>query len=280
TSFWNTPLPADAPLHASSAGYVAELGRQLGFAVPWINTTQYSTPVYTVPADAPTVRVALDVNVPELQQALEAVPIPAGAAAARGTDQHLTVWQPATDTMWELWLARRGLDGRWRARWGGRMTGVSTNPGHFTQKDWGATATGLPLLGGLIRTKELEVGRIDHALAFAIPDALAGQFVWPAQRTDGNRWDAGSIPEGTRFRIDPNLDLATVSMPASVRAIAVAAQRYGIVLRDRAGAVTFYAEDSTPNGPNPYFGLGALFGTDDLSQQLRTFPWSHLQALR
>ena len=60
-------------------------------------------------------------------------------------------------------------------------------PGYFSSDAWpgaepwwGATATGLPLLGGLITIDELERGRIDHALAMAIPDARAGVWAQPA----------------------------------------------------------------------------------------------------
>src|SRR5919201_5917836 len=79
SSVWNTPLAADAPLDAQSSGYVAQLRSQLATTVPWINTTSYSAPVYTVPADQPTVHVKLDVNVPDLQAVFNQVPIPDGA---------------------------------------------------------------------------------------------------------------------------------------------------------------------------------------------------------
>jgi hypothetical protein len=263
-----------------SSVYVADLQRQLTQWLPWINTTQYSTPVYTVPAGQPTVRVTLDVPNARLQAAFEQVPIPPGAVAARGTDQNLVVWQPSTDTMWEFWLAYRGEDG-WHATYGGKMNNVSTNPGHFTDPpEWGATATSIPLLGGLMRPAEMAAGRIDHALALAIPEARAGVHVWPAQRTDGNVYRPDAIPEGTRFRINPAVDLSKLAMPPLVRTMAVAAQRYGIVVRDRGGAIAFYAEDTTPTGTDPYSGPGGLFGDKYPSQLLSEFPWQHLQVVR
>ena len=53
TSFWNAPLAADAPLDPASGAYVADLRRMLTRWRPWINTTRYSAPVYTVPAGQP-----------------------------------------------------------------------------------------------------------------------------------------------------------------------------------------------------------------------------------
>lgn len=273
-SFWNAPLSRTASIAGNSARLVAALGRQVDTAGVWINSRQYSTPVYTVGPDQPTVKVALDTFAPTLQADFAAVPLPPNAIPARGSDGHLTVYQPASDALWEFWQLRLAADG-WHARWGGKMTGVSDNPGYFAAP-LGATGTSLPLLGGLIRIGELRSGRIDHALALAIPRPKADSFVWPAQREDGTADDTAAIPEGTRLRLDPKLDVRALHLPRAARAIALAAQRYGIIVRDFAGAVTFYAEDPTPTGANPYV---ALYGGRYPDKVLARFPWSRLQVL-
>lgn len=275
TSFWNAPLGPGAAIDPASDTLVAELDRQVSVYGPWINSARVSTPVYTVPADQPMVRVNLDHTSKPLQAAFEAVPVPPDAAPAAGSQRHMVVWQPSTDTMWEFWKMSPELDG-WHARYGGKMADVSLSPGHFTDPWWwGATATSLPLLGGLIRLDELRRGRIDHALAISIPEVRSDVFSWPAQRTDGQVDDPGAIPHGARFRLDPKLDLATLDLPPVTRMLAEAAQRYGIVLRDKAGAVTLYAEAPTGAGPDPY---PAIFG-QSASKLMRSFPWGHLQAL-
>ena len=290
TSFWNARLADDAPLDEKSRDYVNRLRYLLGRWEPYVNTTRYSTPVYTVPADQKTVRVELDNVHRDLQAAFERVPLPRRARPAAGTDGHLVVWQPATDTMWEFWRMRRRADG-WHAAYGGRMTNVSESPGHFRaittsrgrfleHHRWGATATSLPLLGGLMRIDELKAGRIDHGLAIALPEIRAGVYSWPAQRTDGRSDHRNAIPQGARFRIDPALDLSQIPMSPMVRMMAVAAQRYGIVVRDGAGAITFYAEDPTSTRRNPFLGPNGLFGGRYISEALRTFPWEHLQVLK
>lgn len=280
SSFWNAPLPANAALDGLSSTYVSDLRRQLTQWRPWINTTDYSTPVYTVGGGQPTVRVKLETNVPALQAAWERVPIPAGARPASGSDETMVVWQPSTDTLWEFWLTQERADG-WHARWGGRLEHVSSSPGYYANpSSWGASGTSLPMLGGLVRLSELRAGRIDHALAIALPQTRAGVFSWPAQRSDGRVNSPQAIPEGTRFRIDPRLDLSRVPMSPVVRQMALAAQRYGMVVRDTAGAVAFYAEDPTPTGSNPFTGAGGFFAGQYPSQLLAQFPWAHLQALR
>src|SRR5437870_3743257 len=116
---WNVVLPENARLQPNSRGLVADLVRQVNERTPWINTTKWSVPVYTVPGDQPTVRVKVDipgrdnawgnpmftnlVDALTLQADFEAVPIPPGARPSGGTDHHLVVWQPSTDTAWEFW---------------------------------------------------------------------------------------------------------------------------------------------------------------------------------
>ena len=191
----------------------------------------------------------------------------------------MVVWQPSTDTMWEFWLMRRTADG-WHAKLGGKMVHVSRNPGYFNRpvgSPWGATATSLPLLGGLIFPEELERGRIDHALAIALPLTRKGWWSLPAQRQDGWDPDPKAIPQGTRFRIDSSVDINKLALPKALRAIAIAAQRYGIIVRDTAGTPVFYAEDPTPQGTNPY---PALFDHQQLGPLLARLPWGSMQAMK
>jgi hypothetical protein len=277
TSFWNTPLGPSTPIDTKSADYVGDLQRQVKWG-PWINTTSYSTPIYQVPIAQPLVKVTLDTadSTGRLQGAFAAVPLPDNAQPSSGADGHLTVLQPESDTLWEFWQLSYKSDG-WHARWGGKMGNVSSNPGYFSDPwYWGATATSLPLVGGLITLREMQDGHIDHALAIAIPEPRYHLFTWPAQRTDGFRFTSTAIPEGTRFRIDPNLDLSTLSMPTVTRMIAEAVQKYGMVVRDRAGSVSFYAEDPTPTGTNPYPGF---YNNQYPDKMLASFPWARLQAL-
>ena len=144
---------------------------------------------------------------PQLRAVMASVPVPPDAEAAAGTDGHIAIWQPSTDTYWELFKARRESDG-WRAQYGGRIVGLSRSPGHFErargrrgqvleQPWWGATATGLPLVGGLITFGDLRRGRIDHALALAVPRVRRGVMALPAQRSDG-KYDGALLAPGGR----------------------------------------------------------------------------------
>ena len=290
-SVWNAPLVADAPLDPSSPRLVdalareAERERKAGNGA-WIQTTSYSTPIYRVPEDQPTVAVQLDGSGPSartLARALAAVPIPPDARPAAGTDAHLTIWQPSTDRLWELWKAHREADG-WHAAWGGAMEKVSQSPGYYSpdswpgaRADWGATATSLPVAAGTITIAELQRGRIDHALALDLPAMRADAITPPAQRTDGTDRALDAIPAGAHLRIDPRLDVRSLFLPHVAEQIALAAQRYGMVVRDQTHhAIGFFAEDPAPTGSNPY---PALMDYRYPNELLARFPWDHVQVL-
>lgn len=291
-SVWNAPLAADAPIDPSSPRLVAALMREAererrARNGAWIQTTDYSTTIYRVAADRPTVRVVLDNDRPwarTLSRALRAVPIPPGARPAAGTDAHITIWQPSSDRLWELWKARREADG-WHAAWGGAIERVSRSPGYYTPDSWegartywGATATSLPVVAGTMTIEELERGRIDHALALNLPSLRADAYTPPARRTDGADPDPDAIPAGAHLRIDPQLDVRSLYLPRLTEMMALAAQRYGMIVRDQTHhAIGFFAEDPTPAGRNPY---PALMDYRYPNELLARFPWAHVQVLR
>ncbi len=304
TSIWNTSVPTNAVLDPNSTAIMSALNRVVAHEEPNnglnVNTTAWSVPIYTVPANQPTVKVTLNKGPRSssnpLQSAWEAVPLPAGALPAKGTDKHLVVWQPSTNTMWEFWGFENTPTGP-TAQWGGAMQNASGNPGAYNPlawprlinnvaaweadvDNWGATASSLPVVGGLITLEDLEQGQINHALAIAVPNTRVGVWASPAQRTDGTSTELSSLPEGAHLRLDPYLNLQALKLPHFVLMLAEAAQRYGIVVRDRAPNITFYAQDPTPTGVNPYIGPTGYFEGKCACKLLTSFPWNHLQLLK
>jgi hypothetical protein len=298
TSFWNKPVAANAPLDSHSTklvgAFVGEVAREEredadGKRGPWINidTTAYSVPIYTVPAEQPTVRVALKGGkASALQAAWDAVPLPPDAEPAAGTDGHLVVWQPSTNRLWEFWRLVHGAEG-WYASWGGAMQNVSADPGVYgprawpgARAGWGASASSLSIAGGVITLEDLELGKINHALAMAIPNVRAGVYASPAQRTDGKSTDPVSLPEGAHLRLNPKLNLASLHLPHLILMMAEAAQRYGIFVRDGGPVVALYAQDPVSTATNPYIGPNGYFEGQSPTTLLASFPWRDLQLLR
>jgi hypothetical protein len=295
-SFWNRALAPNAPLDSRSAAAMAAFDQEIvaeqqSGTGPWINAIDSGIPVYTVGRRQRKVSVRLVDHspVPALSAAWRAVPLPRNAHAATGADASLVVWQPSRDRLWEFFRLVHGADG-WSAAWGGAMRHVSSNLGAYdvdawpgAEPWWGLSASSLSLVGGLITLEDLELGQINHALEMATPTRSATIFSLPAQRTDGQSTSPLALPEGAHLRLNPNLDLAKLHLPRVTLLLARAAQRYGIFITDgtgTSGATTFFAENPSPTGTNPYAGPDGYFEGMRPNQLLASFPWSQLQLLK
>jgi hypothetical protein len=289
TCFWYTPIPAVVPLHPNSVNFAIEFVRQKKayYGTVSINLTAYASPVYVADANSATVRVTKwdcqnnGFSDPKLTEQWKAVPIPAHAEPADGTDAEMTVFQPSSDTLWEFWQARK-INGQWQACWGGCMRNVSKSQGIW-QHPYGTTATGLPFLGGQITAEELQRGEIRHVMGIALVDTEKWQvYSYPANRSDGyNPKDTPNrIPEGLRFRLDPGVAVDALKMHPIGKIIAKAAQKYGFVVWDKAGGISLRAQN-----PKSYTKLGqadpypALFKGTPTYALLNGFPWERLQFL-
>lgn len=287
-SFWYQMIPKQVDLHEKSEQYAQEFARQVKtyFGHIGINIGSYSSPVYTVGPDVPTVSVALwdcwrnGFHDRKLAQDFAAVPIPPFAEPAGGTDSEMSIYQPTTGILWEFWQARK-VDGGWQACWGGRMSDVSSNPGIWPNP-YGTAATGLPFAPGQILAEELRQGEIRHVMGIAIVEAEEKEYSWPANRTDGTNpnKEPNRIPEGLRLRLDPTIDLESLHLHPIARAIARAAQTYGFVIWDIGGSVAVRAENpkryTTIGLPNPY---PALIGDTPGYGIMDRFPWDRMQFL-
>lgn len=320
-SFVHKPLADNAPLDANSAAYVSNIVRQISqyYKVAAVNINQYTPAIFIVPANQTTVRVkAWDRSNPSwsnagIQAKWAAVPLPDNFVAASGTDQEAVVYQPSTGKMWEFWLmqktgakvvnsAGQTVD-EWGARWGGRMDNVSTNPGYFLTEggDWntttgikyGTTATSLSFLGGIITIEEQQKGVIEHVVGVALPEILAyPRWSYPANRSDGQISAANAIPEGTTFRFPADLNLDAIAMDPYARMIAKAVQKHGMVVWDRAGTVSFRAENPANkySDGNPYTKAGGILNCPggvsqqacwaDSNGRLKGFPWDKLVVVK
>lgn len=288
-SFWYQAIPRDVPLHPNSANFVTEFLRQKQayYGTVSINTTSYACPIYVVGPDVKPLKVTewdgqkKGFKDPRLAAQWRAVPIPGYAAQADGTDAEMSIYQPSTDSLWEFWLTRK-VDGQWQACWGGGMQNVSKNPGIWPEH-YGTTATSLPFIGGQITPDELRRGAIEHVMGISLVDLEKHSiFSWPARRSDGHnpKDEPNRIPEGLRFRLDPTVDVEALNLSPTGKIIARAAQTYGFVVWDKAGAITLRADN-----PKSYTQRGEkdpypeLFGGKPAWSILQGLPWEKLQFL-
>lgn len=280
-----------APLAANSAQAAQNLAAQVKNhwnGVAALNTSNYNASVAYANASTPRVRVEFHNcqkkgYVPQglfdgPKHFLD-VPVPKTAVPAWGRDGQLTVYDKASDTAWEFWQMRKGLDGRWSACWGGRIDKVSSNPGIFP-KPFGVSASGLLMAPGVISIDDFTRGQIDHAMYLAImAPANWDQVSWPANRSDGYSRNPHALAEGQRLRLDPTLDIGSLGLTPVGDMVARAAQKYGFIVSDTAGAVSVVTESGAAaqaaTRRNPWNDLLAGPSYD----ALRNFPWDKVQVL-
>jgi hypothetical protein len=185
----------------------------------------------------------------------------------------MVVIDKAADCEHDFYEARRDASGRWVAGWQNsiRLSSDGVYP------KWSARGSGFGLLGGVIFPAELRQGEIRHALLFSFPYTKAGAPTRPATESDGTTDSSLAIPMGTRVRLDPTLDLNTLTLTPYERTIAIALQRYGMILGDTGGGISLYAVHPQSYKTDIYAGL--LPETDPYAR-LPGIPVDRLQVLQ
>ena len=236
---WNVRVPANAAVEANSALMVqsiVEAAQRQGFLIA---VRKWSWPIYYADAETPLTTVTLTRSWAPAR-VMSGVPIPIGAAPDPSDDGHLVVINRATRCEYDFYEAVQHGDGSWSAGW--------ANAIKITGSGWyehGSSTTGSGAAGaaGVILPEELESGAIPHALAFAYPYTKAGGAVSPATERDGRTTAAGAIPLGAHLRLDPDLDLGSLSLKPYERVVAQAMQDYGMFLTDTGGGVALVAQN-------------------------------------
>ena len=174
-----------------------------------------------------------------------------------GSDRHAILVDRDACRLYELYAlsrAGRGWTAGSGATWDLRSNRL--RPAGWTSAD----AAGLPILPGLARPEEaLAPGGIRHALRFTVP-ATRRAYVAPARRFASDSADPALPPMGLRVRLRASYPVA--SLPPQARAVAVALQRYGMILADN-GSPWFVS--GVPNARwsnDDLHALGRITGAD------------------
>ncbi|MDX8390121.1 MAG: hypothetical protein R8M38_06490 [Mariprofundaceae bacterium] len=289
----NQKIAADAILDEKSADFVSlivEAAAEGGFL---IELKQYSAPVYFANANTP----RFDVNIACGSQwgggitTLKGVPIPSFAEPAQDIDgasnpivegvcgedadqdNQMIILDPITRCEYDLFQAR-SEQGEWVASWANSISMDSTG---IYEQGFSSRGSGFTTLAGLIWPDELQSGQINHALSLTYPFAKAGGPVSPASESDGISTHPFALPEGARIRLDPTLDLSTLSLSGAEMAIARALQEYGMfVVDDGTLGVSIEAVDPRSAEGNPYQGI---FDEEEEFPFLSNIPLDRLQVL-
>jgi hypothetical protein len=168
------------------------------------------------------------------------VRVPEGAAPSPGTDHHMIVVDQESGWSYELWRVQGRLrgGGELRATWGTRTRldgdGVVVTPGS-------SSASGLSILGGIVRPEELLEGDIPHAL-YLSAHCTNGGAVAPATVGGGDEEnacsrrglsDADAPALGQRFQLGyTDEQIAAMTIPNHAKVLLRAMARYGLILMD------------------------------------------------
>lgn len=256
-------LPAATPTASDSKALVASLNAQAHkyYGTPAdanvnINTNRFSPALYVANNSDPVHDIKgwncqrkWDGWDTDLNRQLRGIHVPVDLKPDPSTDGSVSIYNVDTHEVVELWKARQ-VDGQWQACWGGRIARADTSRGTFGNY-YGVSASGLSLWGLTIRQQELLDGRIDHVINLAIPLTKRNTISWPANRTDGN--SAGTqLAIGQMLRLPASLDLSKLKLSPAARAVARAAQEYGVIISDTSGSVAFAAENPIALADNKY----------------------------
>jgi hypothetical protein len=256
---WNIPIGDNPPLAPDSAALISDLRTSSPYGQNLdINIVDFSIPLFYASPGAPTVDVVCDLgglgfSGNQGENAHAQIPIPAGAAPDPESDHHLLIVDRAKNIEWGMWnVVKSGAS--WHCGVGATadLTGDGLRPYKPNNPTWytshGARACGFPLIAGLIRTEEIDAGRIEHALVVAYPHIRAGLYMSPAStaqvKLGSDAIKTRGIPCGGRIQLDPSVDLDALKLSRSGRIVAEALQRYGAFVGDYSGGISLYAENS------------------------------------
>jgi hypothetical protein len=266
---WNTPIASGAAVDANSPVFVQSIvdaARDKGWLVA---AKRWTVPIYLADQGSALQTFSLTADWAPASR-ISGVPVPAAAAPDPTSDGHLAIVDPLRGCEYDFWKAAKGADGSWSAAWGNALP--LDGPGVFPQ-GVSARGSGFALTAGVIRPGELARGVIDHALVFSYPYTKAGGPVAPATESDGQSTLPGALPEGARLQLDPTLDLSAFGLSSWQVTIARALQRYGMILGDTGGGVSFYAQN--PQSTDAAYPWGDATYADLPAQLL-----SHLRVLQ
>jgi len=273
-SFWNQPIAANPAIDGNSAAMVSTALTAYASGANMANSDAWGKPL----AYANVVSRLYAVGCTLYDCAISvAGRIPRYATPVTGSDHHLIVIDPTTNTELDQWESSyNALADAWSA--GSRYIGptnawgANCGPGQHCN---GAVAAGFAAFGGVVRPEEIAQGHIDHALFMAMPYTRSGFLACPATHTDGIYNDPAAIPEGAHLQLDPAFNVDAQPWPQYEKVIAHALQTYGAYVGDSGGTLSFAGE---PNLDRGYDAWG-LIGVPN-PPNFSSLPWGQFRVLQ
>jgi hypothetical protein len=271
-SFWNTPIPEDAPLDPNSEEIVRRSLVEHRSLANFANNDKWGIAFAYSNAVDRNYDIACTVWHCNSQVSFR---IPAYARPTTGSDLHLSVLDVRGNKELGMYRAERTANA-WTA--GSRYitdaagTGANCEPGGGCGS---AVAAGFGVMAGVIRPEEIARGRIDHALAITTPFTRSGFVACPATKTDGKHDDPDALPQAARVQLDPSFDVDAQSWPRWKKVIARALQEYGAYVVDTAGSVALRGEANINRGYDAWDKADT-----PIRPSLADLPWEDMRVLK
>ena len=205
------------------------------------------------------------------KEKLTNVPIPNGANQASGTDEQVTFVDTENNLLYNFQSYSSPASPCPNLFGCFQYSGISVVPisntavtMYGTNPASGFGGAGILGISGAIWPEELNNGYINHALRGGY-NLINSEFVSPAIKSDGPSFHENSLPMGTLLQLNPNLNLDTIDMSNSERAIAKAMQEFGIYISDTNGgglSVKGISIDSYVCNPYDDYKSGSYVGDE------------------
>jgi hypothetical protein len=254
SSYWNTPLPRDAPVDPDSANIIQFLrtdNRPEHLTLAGAGRSgHWGNPIYWASSTSPTYRVITNCVQPAPAQ-FSSVRIPRGAGPDPTPDASMTVYDVEKGLVYGFYHTVHGGSDRWSSC-GGTVYALESNgvAGSLPESNDARNIghRGVPPPTYAVRFNEIKAGSIDHVLKISVNHTKC-EHVFPMTGDECGTRAAFAPPEGTRIRIKPTLDLRTLDLSPAALIVAVALQRYGAVIGDQSGGgASLKLENTTAEG--------------------------------
>jgi hypothetical protein len=256
-SWWNTPLPDDAPLDPAAENILAylrtapESGKGC-LTLAGAGRSHWGQPVYEARPGDPSYDI---VGLTQPLEELKHLRIPVGAQAARNSDNSMTVYDRQKGYVVALTGAAYHEDRDVWSAVGATVTYLDSNGLHVAtgrsddprnrgshRGNNGATMA--------VELDEVESGAVRHVLKAASGPEVADRYVFPMVGSDGDYdgSDPGVPPQGLRLRIKPSVDLDSLGLAPEALVIARALQTYGFYIGDSGGTTAIKLQNTYAEG--------------------------------
>lgn len=262
-SWWNTPLPVDAPTDPANVQILRYLRTGPGSApgclmLAGLSDEQWGSPIFWARPTDPVYRLQSSHRLPLETTTLR---IPVEARPAADNDGTMTIYDLEEGYVTTLTDAAYDPDGdTWSASAATvtyvRSNGLDRRTGRADAHNTG-THRGNNGAVMVVSWDQVASGAVRHVLKIASGPDVADRYIFPMVGSDGHYRgkDPAVPPEGIRLRLRPNLRLASLDLSPQALVIARAIQRYGVYIGDSGSRTTLKVENTEAEGRGQLWSL-------------------------